>query len=205
MTTTFTTGRYPCASGQKRRARRTLASVGTLESPQIAESPVRAGGISGLTEAKMGAHDAQRAAGGSGATGTIIRHGAALEPTSFSIESGAQEGVHVVSLRGELDLATAPDLRKVLEDELAGLAPVLINLSKCEFIDSTGIAVIVRAWQQRQGHDGASEEGGLLALCAPEKQVSRLLEVTGVDASISVFEDCKDGVEKLRTRVKHDG
>ena len=128
-----------------------------------------------------------------------------MTPTSFGIESGAREGVHVVSLRGELDLATAPDLRKVLEDELAGLEPVLIDLSDCEFIDSTGIAVIVRAWQQRQGSDGASEQGGLLALCAPEKQVNRLLEVTGVNSSISVFEDCGDGVETLRSRGERSG
>jgi len=127
-----------------------------------------------------------------------------LEPTSFGIESEAREGVHVVTLRGELDLATAPDLRKVLEDELAGLAPVLIDLSDCEFIDSTGIAVIVRAWQQRQGSDGVSEMGGLLALCAPEKQVSRILEVTGVDTSISVFEECDDAVASLRDRTKQD-
>jgi anti-anti-sigma factor len=128
-----------------------------------------------------------------------------LEPTSFGIESGAQEGVHVVSLRGELDLATAPDLRKVLEDELAGLEPVLLNLSDCEFIDSTGIAVIVRAWQQRQGSDGAAVAGGLLALCAPEKQVSRILEVTGVDASISIFAECDDALEALRTRAEQAG
>ena len=123
-----------------------------------------------------------------------------MEPTSFAIESGALGGVHVVSLRGELDLATAPELRKVLEDELAGVEPVLINLGDCEFIDSTGIAVIVRAWQQRQGHDGASDRGGLLGLCAPEKQVSRLLEVTGVDASISIFDDCDEGAKTLFER-----
>ena len=148
----------------------------------------------------MGAQEARRAASDSGANKDEIRHGAALEPTSFGIESATQEGVHVVSLRGELDLATAPDLRRVLEDNLAGLEPVLIDLSDCEFIDSTGIAVIVRAWQQRQGSDGASELGGLLALCAPERQVSRLLEITGVDASISVFEDCDEGIQKLRAR-----
>ena len=128
-----------------------------------------------------------------------------MEPVSFGIESGEKQGVQIVSLRGELDLATAPDLRKVLEDELKGLEPVLLDLSECEFIDSTGIAVIVRAWQQRQGNDGASEQGGLLALCAPEKQVSRLLNVTGVNSSISVFEDCDDGVETLRSRKERSG
>ena len=89
----------------------------------------------------------------------------------------------------------------MLENELAGLEPVLIDLSDCEFIDSTGIAVIVRAWQQRQGNDGASGAGGLLGLCAPDKQVSRLLEVTGVDASISIFDDCEQGTKELQARA----
>lgn len=128
-----------------------------------------------------------------------------MEPTAFGIESETTEGVHVVSLRGELDLATAPDLRKILEDELDGAEPVLLNLSDCEFIDSTGIAVIVRAWQQRQGSDGATDRGGLLGLCAPAKQVSRLLEVTGVDTSISVFGDCDDGVAELARRCEQNG
>jgi anti-anti-sigma factor len=131
-------------------------------------------------------------------------HGAALEPTVFGIESETTQGVHVISLRGELDLATAPELRRILEDELGGLEPVLLNLSDCEFIDSTGIAVIVRAWQHRLGSDGASEMGGLLGLCAPAKQVSRLLEVTGVDTSITVFETCDEGVAALAKRCEQD-
>ena len=124
---------------------------------------------------------------------------------SFGIEQDATEGVHIVSVRGELDLATAPELREMLDKELAGEAPILIDLTACEFIDSTGIAVIVRAWQQRQGSDGAAPQGGLLGLCAPDKQVQRLLEVTGVDSSISVFADCKAGIEELRSRAEQSG
>ena len=124
---------------------------------------------------------------------------------SFGIERDATDGVHIVSVRGELDLATAPDLRKLLDDDLAGEAPILIDLTACEFIDSTGIAVIVRAWQQRRGDDGASSHGGLLGLCAPDKQVSRLLEVTGVDTTITVFADCDEGVAELRGRAERFG
>ena len=125
-----------------------------------------------------------------------------LKPMSFGIERSVTDGVHVVSVRGELDLATAPELRELLEDELEAEAAILIDLTACEFIDSTGIAVIVRAWQQRQGSDGVPGSGGLLGLCSPEKQVSRLLEVTGVDTSISIFEDCETGVGELRNRAE---
>jgi anti-sigma B factor antagonist len=121
---------------------------------------------------------------------------------SFGIEREVTDGVHVVSLRGELDLATAPELRELLEEELDAEAPILIDLTKCEFIDSTGVAVIVRAWQQRQSDDGVPPSGGLLGLCSPDKQVSRLLEVTGVDTSITVFAECEEGVTELRSRAE---
>jgi anti-anti-sigma factor len=107
--------------------------------------------------------------------------------------------VLVISVRGELDLATAPELSKVLKQDLPGEAPILINLTDCEFIDSTGIAVIVRAWQQRQARDGEGPgASGQIGLCGPDKQVSRLLEVTGVGTAISVFGDCNEALEKLR-------
>ena len=105
----------------------------------------------------------------------------------------------MLTVRGELDLATAPELRELL-DEIAPDEPVLIDLNGCEFIDSTGIAVIVRAWQKRQASDGASP-GGQLGLCAPDKQVSRLLEVTGVDASIPIFADCDQARQQLEAQA----
>jgi anti-anti-sigma factor len=128
-----------------------------------------------------------------------------LEPTAFGIEHETTDGVQVVSVRGELDLATAPQLRDLLDDELAGEMPVLIDLTSCEFIDSTGIAVIVRAWQRRRGVDGDSPSGGLLGLCGPDKQVSRLLEVTGVDTSIPVFGDCDEAVRQVSQGSEQSG
>jgi anti-sigma B factor antagonist len=120
-----------------------------------------------------------------------------LKPTSFGIDREEMDGVHVLSVRGELDLATAPELREILDEGLEVEAPVLINLTDCEFIDSTGIAVIVRAWQQRQGQDGAAADSSTLALCAPGNQVSRLLDVTGVGTSITVFADCDEARAQL--------
>jgi stage II sporulation protein AA (anti-sigma F factor antagonist) len=127
-----------------------------------------------------------------------------MVPTSFGIESQTTDGVRILSVRGELDLATAPQLGELLEVRDGDPDPVLVNLSDCEFIDSTGIAVVVRAWQQRQGDDGLPPSG-LLALCAPDKQVRRLLDVTGVGTTISVFDDCDAALEDLRARAASSG
>lgn len=73
---------------------------------------------------------------------------------------------------------TATQLEPELEAALATPEPtLLIDLSRCEFIDSTGIALIVRAWQQLDGN-------GRFALCGVGDQVARVLDITGLDSTI---------------------
>jgi anti-anti-sigma factor len=87
-----------------------------------------------------------------------------------------------VAVIGDLDLAVADRLAAVL-DRVAGDVPqILISLDKCEFIDSTGIAVVVRA------HREANERGGRFAVYGPSAQVRRVLEVTGLTRNGLVFE-----------------
>ena len=104
----------------------------------------------------------------------------------------------MIEIRGELDLATAPDLEVPL-DEATGAAEgsILLDLSDCEFIDSTGIAMIVRAWQQV---DARSSNGGdgRVVLCCHNEQVRRVLEVTGLDQSISIYESRDQALAALR-------
>ena len=108
------------------------------------------------------------------------------------------DGVHVIAVRGELDLSTAPDLERPLEDATAsGDASVLIDLTECEFIDSTGIALIVRAWQRIDAAAGNGGKGGLV-LCCQNEQVRRVLEVTGLEHSLRVFETREEAAAALR-------
>jgi anti-anti-sigma factor len=108
-------------------------------------------------------------------------------PTPFDVETQELDGVSVVTIRGELDMNTSPELERSLDAASAAQAPaILIDLSECEFIDSTGVAMIIRAWQRvdRNGGDG----NGRLVLCCPNSQVRRLLDITGVESSISMHD-----------------
>jgi anti-anti-sigma factor len=100
------------------------------------------------------------------------------------VEVGDPEhGVQTIFVRGELDLSTAPELEAPLEQALeGGKGSVLIDLTRCEFIDSTGIALIVRAWQRLQ----SGENGRALVICTENDQVRRVLEITGLELSIPV-------------------
>lgn len=107
-----------------------------------------------------------------------------MNPAPFEVKAGDPEnGVQTISVRGELDLSTAPELEGPLEQALEnGKGSVIIDLTQCEFIDSTGIALIVRAWQRLQSGDN----GRALVICSQNDQVRRVLEITGLELSIPV-------------------
>jgi len=99
-----------------------------------------------------------------------------------------------VSVRGELDLSTAPDLEGPLDQVLeSDSGSVLIDLTGCEFIDSTGIALIVRAWQRLD----SGENGRVLVICSQNDQVRRVLEITGLELSIPVHASRDDALAAL--------
>lgn len=119
---------------------------------------------------------------------------APFEATAAQLE----DGTRVIAVRGELDLSTAPELEGPLDDAiLSGDASVLVDLSECEFIDSTGIALIVRAWQQLdRGADGEGE--GRVVICSFNDQVRRVLEVTGLERSIPIHGTRDEALAALR-------
>jgi anti-sigma B factor antagonist len=107
-----------------------------------------------------------------------------VTPAPFEVKAGdSEQGVRTIAVRGELDLSTAPELEGPLNEALdSGEGSVLIDLSQCEFIDSTGIALIVRAWQRLER--GGNGRG--LVICSQKDQVRRVLEITGLELSIPV-------------------
>jgi anti-sigma B factor antagonist len=115
---------------------------------------------------------------------------AASSPKPFEVTGEELNGVRVIAVSGELDLNTAPQLEERLEAALAaGDSGLLIDLSRCEFIDSTGIGLIVRAWQRLDTR---------FALCGLSDQVGRLLEITGLDSSIQAHRSRDEALGALR-------
>ncbi len=125
---------------------------------------------------------------------------ASVSPAPFEVsKEEMDEGIRAFTVQGELDLNTAPQLEGPLEEALSDAddAAILIDLSSCEFIDSTGIAVLVRAWQRLDRNAGGDGRGRLV-LCCYNDQVQRLLKITGVETSISVHGDRDSALAELR-------
>jgi anti-sigma B factor antagonist len=91
--------------------------------------------------------------------------------SEVDLDAGCRE----VRVEGELDLAVADQLRERLDAAIQDDVDVVVCLERCDFIDSTGIAVIVRA------HKEMAEKGRRLAIANPSDPVSRILEITGLD------------------------
>jgi anti-sigma B factor antagonist len=114
-----------------------------------------------------------------------------LTPAPFKVRSEQKDGVFVILVEGELDMNTATELERQLEAPLS--APdsnLLVDLSRCEFIDSTGIALIVRAWQTLDDR---------FSLCGIGDQVKRVLNVTGLEATIPTHRSRDDAIARLRS------
>src|ERR1700712_5599909 len=95
---------------------------------------------------------------------------------------------HEILVEGELDLAVAEQLREALEQAGPTCTQILIGLENCEFIDSTGIAVVLQA------HQRFAAEGRRVVLYAPNNQVLRVLSVTGLTGNGLVFESASDAL-----------
>jgi anti-sigma B factor antagonist len=107
------------------------------------------------------------------------------EAGTLDVRHETRQGAVWVSLRGELDLATAP----VLEDALAEAEsasdspPIVLDLRRLAFIDSSGLRVMLAAAKR------AEEATRRFILIRGSDQVDRVFRVTGTDRHLEVVDE----------------
>ena len=104
---------------------------------------------------------------------------AVLEP-HFHADVKREDARAVLQLTGELDVSSST----VLEEELGRLEDVptiVLDLSQLEFVDSTGLGVLVKT------HQRLREQDRRLAVIQGGGQVRRLLELTGLDQQLTLI------------------
>jgi anti-sigma B factor antagonist len=102
----------------------------------------------------------------------------------FEIGSGrGPEGVCVVRVRGEVDMSHEEELRAELRSAVdADATGIVVDLTECEFIDSTGVRALLLSREAQQTEQGTDR----LAVAASSEQILRILSVMGVDRVIPV-------------------
>jgi anti-sigma B factor antagonist len=97
--------------------------------------------------------------------------------------------VAVVSALGEVDVFSAPGLDAELDAQIAaGNARLVVDLSEVAFLDSTGLGVLVKALKH------AREADGWLHLVVTSDRIRKIFEITGLDASIPIFDTAQDAI-----------
>lgn len=101
-------------------------------------------------------------------------------------------GVQVIALAGELDIDSVDELEAALAGASeSGRPRVCLDMSQLAFIDSTGLAAVIRA------HLTVVEGGGSFAVVAVPGTVRRTLETTGLLEMLSVVDDRRAALQDL--------
>jgi anti-sigma B factor antagonist len=105
------------------------------------------------------------------------------------VEATEQDGVAVVSVFGEVDVSTAPRLRQQLvETASSGHDWVVVDLDGLDFLDSTGLGVLVSGLKRFR------TQGGDLLLVCNARRILRVFEITGLTQVFGMHPTVADAV-----------
>ena len=102
-------------------------------------------------------------------------------PAPLDLDVQRSEERTLVTVSGELDAATASYLYgRLAELEMGGATNVVLDLARLNFMDSTGLGVIVTE------HKRVQRVGGTLTIFSPSSPVRRLFEITGLTQCLDI-------------------
>ena len=108
-------------------------------------------------------------------------------------EEDLDERTHVIAVRGEIHVTTAPEFSRRLNEAIArGKTSVVLDLSAVEFIDSTGLSVLLNGLRR------VTRAQGRLALVCANPTVLRLFEITKLDTTFDIRTSREEAIAAVR-------
>ena len=108
---------------------------------------------------------------------------------ALTVEIGHEQGCAIVTVVGEIDISTAPQLRERLFERAATGAPLVVDLGQVSFIDSVGLAVLVGTANRAAAH------GGSLQVACGQPKIQELLRLTGLDRRIPLVRSLDEALQ----------
>ncbi len=103
-----------------------------------------------------------------------------------------REGVAVIALSGEVDVYTSPRVKQEIVDLLnAGTTKLVVDLSGVEYLDSTGLGVLIGGLKR------ARERDGDLKLVCDNLRILRIFEITGLTKIFDIYRNESEALEKV--------
>jgi anti-sigma B factor antagonist len=113
------------------------------------------------------------------------------DPISSSIQDC--DGVAVVAIRGDIDIASAPAFKSAIGEALAGgPEAIVLDLLQVDFFGSVGVQILLEA-QQRVG------DRGRFAVVAEGVAAGRILQFLSLDELLTVHETVEDALRRIST------
>jgi len=104
-------------------------------------------------------------------------------PVAFCVRSDFDGVVSIISVAGELEIATSPQLQSELDLLFNdGAQHVLIDLTETDFVETTGLRTLLKASRQTCGTPS-------LSILCPNPRVRRVFELTGVAELVALHDD----------------
>ena len=101
----------------------------------------------------------------------------------LGLEVTERNGYSVLSVRGEVDVYTAPKFReRLIEMVSEGKHQIIVDLEGVDFLDSTGLGVLVGGLKRLRSHNG-----DLLLVCT-QSRILKVFEITGLTKVFSIHD-----------------
>ena len=111
----------------------------------------------------------------------------------LKLESKDVNGIGVIALEGEVDVYTAPKLKSRLIDLVdEGKYNIVIDLQKVEFMDSSGLGVLVGGLKRVKSHQGS------IALVCTQENILKIFRITGLVKVFPIFSTEEEAVASLK-------
>jgi anti-sigma B factor antagonist len=107
----------------------------------------------------------------------------------MNITQKTADNITILELSGRLDTRTSPDLEtRVLEILDAGHRRLLMDFSDLDYINSTGLRILVMAFQR------LSQEGGQLAVCGVKDYIFEIFDISGYNKLFPLYANQSDAL-----------
>lgn len=113
-----------------------------------------------------------------------------VSDSNMSINIEEQDNIIVAKLKGDVDLAHAPGIRKILLKTLEGKKPLVIDLSDVSYIDSSGIACLVEALQSAKKHKLD------FSLAHISSKAMRVLQLARLDKVFTIYASLEEAINE---------
>ncbi|TVQ97795.1 MAG: anti-sigma factor antagonist [Desulfovibrionales bacterium] len=111
----------------------------------------------------------------------------------MNLEQTTRDGVVVFSVKGRLDGSTAGEFEQsVLAALENGTTKIIFDCNGLDYINSTGLRVLVMAYQRLHGREGR------IAVCSLKDYIQEIFTISGYDQIFALHQDCSEALRRLR-------